>query len=317
MSCESVSVGLEVNPNDLRRINFDLDKICNDDNTAEWKLHFELRERDDAAKDFRSVVKLNVDINKENHSLAAATAKHGLESALASTDPKTSHAHGGADPAPAAGRSEPISSTVAAGRTSVKVAQAPGGNSSIFLGEEKQGGQVSGRKLFSGKNESSLVLGDDGASRHTTSVRVAQAPGGNSSVSFGDDTPTAGHKRAPSNDGGRPTSVKVAQAPGGTTQIVLGSESADKKSIGTGAGEVLYNVRSEISTAIYRKGKLKDTFTKFTGNRTKTLASEDLRIGIASLGIQISSAQAASFVSEYSKDPAGITYSDFVRMLTV
>jgi len=62
---------------------------------------------------------------------------------------------------------------------------------------------------------------------------------------------------------------------------------------------------------------LKDTFTKFTGNRTKTLSSEDLRTGIASLGIQISSAQAASFVSEYSKDPAGITYSDFVRMLTV
>ena len=79
MSCESVSIGLEVNPNDLRRINFDLDKICNDDDTAEWKLHFELRERDDAAKDFRSVVKLDVDINKEHHSLAAATAKHGLD----------------------------------------------------------------------------------------------------------------------------------------------------------------------------------------------------------------------------------------------
>jgi hypothetical protein len=79
MSCESVSIGLEVNPSDLRRINFDLDKICNGDNTAEWKMHFELRERDDAAADFRSVVKLNVDINQKNHALAEATAKHGLD----------------------------------------------------------------------------------------------------------------------------------------------------------------------------------------------------------------------------------------------
>ena len=42
-------------------------------------LRVQLRERDDATKDFRSVVKLDVDINKENHSLAAATAKHGLD----------------------------------------------------------------------------------------------------------------------------------------------------------------------------------------------------------------------------------------------
>jgi hypothetical protein len=79
MSCESISIGLEVNPSDLRRINFDLDKICNDDDNPEWKLHFELKERDDAAKDFRSIVKLDVDINKEHHSLAEATAKHGLD----------------------------------------------------------------------------------------------------------------------------------------------------------------------------------------------------------------------------------------------
>jgi hypothetical protein len=58
---------------------FNLDKICNDDGTAEWKLHFDLQERSDASKSFRSIVKLDVDINKENHPLAAATAKNGLD----------------------------------------------------------------------------------------------------------------------------------------------------------------------------------------------------------------------------------------------
>ena len=79
MSCTPVSVGLEVNPNELRKIIFNLDKLCNDDGTAEWKLHFELQERADASKEFGSVVKLDVDINKENHQLAEATAKHGLD----------------------------------------------------------------------------------------------------------------------------------------------------------------------------------------------------------------------------------------------
>jgi len=247
--------------------------------------------------------------------------KQGLDAALGLVgEPKSPSAANG--DAAASGKSESVaagkSDSVAAGRLSVKVAQAPGGNSTVFLGDEKQAGPTSGRKLFSGKNESSLVLGDDSGSRPNTSVRVAQAPGGNSTVSFGDDNvPTAGHKRAPSNDSSRNTSVRVAQAPGGTSQIQLGSESGDKKSVGSGAGQVVYNVRSEISTAIYRKGKLKDTFTKFTGNRTKTLSSDDLRTGIASLGIQISAAQALSLTQEYSKDPAGITYSDFVRMLTV
>ncbi len=79
MSCTPISVSLEVDPTELRRIIFALDKICNNDETAEWKLHFELLERTDPSKDFRNVVKLDVDVNKEHHVLAEATAKHGLD----------------------------------------------------------------------------------------------------------------------------------------------------------------------------------------------------------------------------------------------
>jgi len=79
MSCTPISVSLEVNPSDLRKIIFDLDKICNDDDTVEWKLHFDLQERSDPSGTFRSLVKLDVDINKENHALAEATAKNGMD----------------------------------------------------------------------------------------------------------------------------------------------------------------------------------------------------------------------------------------------
>jgi hypothetical protein len=79
MSCTPISVSLEVNPSDLRKIVFDLDKICNDDDTVEWKLHFDLQVRSDPNGTFRSLVKLDVDINKENHALAEATARHGMD----------------------------------------------------------------------------------------------------------------------------------------------------------------------------------------------------------------------------------------------
>ena len=79
MGCTPISVSLEVNPTELRKIVFDLDKLCNNDGTAEWKLHFDLQERSNASQAFRSVVKLDVDINKENHPLAEATAKNGLD----------------------------------------------------------------------------------------------------------------------------------------------------------------------------------------------------------------------------------------------
>ena len=79
MPCTPISVSLEVDPSELRKIVIGLDKICNDDDTAEWKLHFELQERTEAGREFRNVVKLDVDINKEDHAAAEATAKHGLD----------------------------------------------------------------------------------------------------------------------------------------------------------------------------------------------------------------------------------------------
>lgn len=57
---------------------FQLDKICNDDDTVEWKLHFELKKQN-AAGTLVTVVKADVDINKEDHPAAAATAKNGLD----------------------------------------------------------------------------------------------------------------------------------------------------------------------------------------------------------------------------------------------
>lgn len=79
MACTPISVSLEVNPTALRKIIFDLDKICNDDDTVEWKLHFDLQERSDPNGTFTSLVKLDVDIGKEDHANAAATAQNGLD----------------------------------------------------------------------------------------------------------------------------------------------------------------------------------------------------------------------------------------------
>ena len=58
-----------------------LDKICNDDDTVEWKLHFDLQERSDPNENLLSLVKLDVNINEENHALAEATARYGLDAA--------------------------------------------------------------------------------------------------------------------------------------------------------------------------------------------------------------------------------------------
>jgi hypothetical protein len=43
-NCENDSVALTVNLSAQQSINFQLDKICQDDGTAEWALHFELKE---------------------------------------------------------------------------------------------------------------------------------------------------------------------------------------------------------------------------------------------------------------------------------
>src|SRR6185437_3491687 len=81
MSCTPISVALEVDPpSGDTEISFQLDKICNADGTAEWKLHFEL---DQKAADgtMTPIVKLDIDINHEDAPVAAATAKNGLDDA--------------------------------------------------------------------------------------------------------------------------------------------------------------------------------------------------------------------------------------------
>jgi hypothetical protein len=79
MPCENISVALQVDPpSGDTEIIFQLDKICNADDTAEWKLHFELKEKN-AAGTLTDIVKLDIDINHEDHAAAAATAKNGMD----------------------------------------------------------------------------------------------------------------------------------------------------------------------------------------------------------------------------------------------
>ncbi len=78
MQCTPVTVSLEVRLPDNRLVILELDKTCNPDHTAEWKLHFELQ--DTTSSDApESIVKLDVDINKEDQPAAEATAAQGLD----------------------------------------------------------------------------------------------------------------------------------------------------------------------------------------------------------------------------------------------
>jgi hypothetical protein len=78
MPCEPISFDLQVDPpSDNTEIIFDLNKICNPDDTVEWKIHFELDQKNaDGTK--TSIVKFDLDINHEDAPAAAATAANGL-----------------------------------------------------------------------------------------------------------------------------------------------------------------------------------------------------------------------------------------------
>ncbi len=79
MSCIPISVALEVDPpSGDTQIVLQLDKFCNADGTAEWKLHFELQKKN-ASGTLTPVVKLDIDINHEDHPAAEATASTGLD----------------------------------------------------------------------------------------------------------------------------------------------------------------------------------------------------------------------------------------------
>jgi hypothetical protein len=79
MSCTPISVDLEVvTPDQLRKITFGLERDCNNDGTASWTIHFELDEATTPGT-FHELVKLDVDINQENHAKAETTATNGLD----------------------------------------------------------------------------------------------------------------------------------------------------------------------------------------------------------------------------------------------
>jgi len=77
--CQPFTIDLEVDPpSGDTKLDFTLEKICNNNGTVGWKLHFELDEKADGGT-MKPVVKLDIDVNDVDKDKAAATAKHGLD----------------------------------------------------------------------------------------------------------------------------------------------------------------------------------------------------------------------------------------------
>ena len=78
MPCRPMHVDLEVDPSTTEKILITLDKTCDANDQATWKMTFELQEGNPLA----TVVKLDVEIDPENHPQAEATATtNGLDNA--------------------------------------------------------------------------------------------------------------------------------------------------------------------------------------------------------------------------------------------
>ena len=78
MPCRPIHIDLEVDPSTTEKILLTLDKTCDAHDQATWKMSFELQEGNPLA----TVVKLNVEIDPENHPEAEATAtSKGLDNA--------------------------------------------------------------------------------------------------------------------------------------------------------------------------------------------------------------------------------------------
>jgi hypothetical protein len=76
MPCRPIHVNLEVDPSNTEKIVVSLDKTCDANDEATWKMSFELQEGNPLA----TVVKLDVEIDPENHPQAEATANaNGLD----------------------------------------------------------------------------------------------------------------------------------------------------------------------------------------------------------------------------------------------
>ena len=76
MPCRPIHVNLEVDPSATQKILLSLDKTCDANDEATWKMSFELQEGNPLA----TVVKLEIEIDPENHPQAEATANsNGLD----------------------------------------------------------------------------------------------------------------------------------------------------------------------------------------------------------------------------------------------
>lgn len=85
----SISVDLGVTtPDNLRHIDFGLEKDTGDDGSVTWIIHFQFQERESATDDFINVVTLDVKVKTTNHAAALATATDGL------SDPQVTHLNG-------------------------------------------------------------------------------------------------------------------------------------------------------------------------------------------------------------------------------
>jgi hypothetical protein len=68
-----MSISLEVDPSDTEKIVVTLDKTCNDQDEATWKMTFQLQE----GNPLKTVVDFKFELDPENHPKAQATVDAG------------------------------------------------------------------------------------------------------------------------------------------------------------------------------------------------------------------------------------------------
>ena len=73
MSCRPMHINLEVDPSPEEKISVTLDKTCDDQDEATWKITFQLQEGNPLA----TVVNFSCELDPENHPKAQATVSSG------------------------------------------------------------------------------------------------------------------------------------------------------------------------------------------------------------------------------------------------
>jgi hypothetical protein len=73
MSCRPMHISLEVNPSPTESIDVTLDKTCNDQDEATWKMTFKLQQ----GKPLAVIVNFSFELDPVNHPKAEATVKAG------------------------------------------------------------------------------------------------------------------------------------------------------------------------------------------------------------------------------------------------